>query len=179
MGFPSMYPCYQTQTDRKEVSVIKKKIFIRGLIGFITGVAMMFVVPAIINQGSLDRVIYTEAFLKHVGNNETAAMLLTMLIMGLFGACCFWGTLFYEIERWPLALATIAHYLLISAGYLIPNWLLCWDMPMKLLMTIEVFMMIGFFIIWMIIYCVYKREVRELNQLQKQMHTQKALEEKA
>lgn len=29
--------------------------------------------------------------------------------------------------------------------------------------------MIGFFIIWLIIYCVYKREVNELNQLQKQM----------
>ena len=168
-----MYSCYQTQTDRKGVRVVKKKFLIRGLIGFMTGVAMIFLVPAIINQAPLGRVIYTEGFLRRVGNNETAAMLLTLLVMGLFGACCFWGTLFYEIERWPLALATVAHYLLISAGYLIPNWLLCWDMPMKLLVTIEAFMLIGFFIIWLIIYCAYKREVRELNQLQKQMHTRK------
>lgn len=169
MGFPPMYTCYQTKTDRKGVGVMKRKILIRGLIGFATGVAMMFFVPAFINQAPLDRVIYTESFLRRVGNNETAAVLLTLLVMGMFGACCFWGTLFYEIERWPLALATIAHYLLISAGYLIPNWLLCWNMPVKLLVTIEVIMMIGFFIIWLIIYCVYKREVNELNQLQKQM----------
>ena len=100
-----MHPCYQTQTYRKGV----------GVIGFAAGVAMMFFVPAIINQRPIDRVIYTEGFLKRVGNNETAAMLLTLLIMGLFGACCFWGTLFYDIERWSLSLATAAHYLIISA----------------------------------------------------------------
>ena len=155
---------------------MKKKILIRGLIGFAAGIAMMFFVPAIINQRPIDRVIYTEGFLKRVGNNETAAMLLTLLIMGLFGACCSWGTLFYDIERWSLSLATAAHYLIISAGYLIPNWLLCWDMPVKLLVIIEGFMTIGFFIIWLIIYSVYKKEVRELNQLQEKMNTRKSEE---
>jgi hypothetical protein len=145
---------------------MKKKLLIRAAIGFLFGIAMMLVVPVLINGGPIARVVYSDALLARTGS-PAAATLLTLLVMGLFGSFCFCGPLFYEIERWPLALATVAHYLSMSLGYLIPNWLLGWNMPLKLLLTIEAFMTLGFILIWLIMYLRYKREVQELNELVK------------
>lgn len=145
---------------------MKKKLLIRCALGFLLGVAAMYIIPSIINHTPINRIIYTDGLLARAGS-PTAAILITLLVMGLFGVLCLGGTLFYEIERWPLALATAAHYLSMSLGYLIPNWLLGWNMPLKLLLTIEAFMTLGFILIWLIMYLRYKREVQELNELVK------------
>ncbi len=142
---------------------MRKKLVGRCALGFLLGIAAMYIVPSVINGSPLTRVIYTDELLARTGS--LAATAISLLVMGLFGVLCVGGTLFYEIERWPLALATAAHYLSMSVGYLIPNWLLCWNMPMKLLLTIEALMTLGFFLIWLIMYSVYKRQVRELNRL--------------
>ena len=148
---------------------MKKKLLIRAAIGFLFGIAMMLVVPVLINGGPILRVVYSDALLARTGS-PAAATLLTLLVMGLFGSFCFVGTLFYEIEHWPLALATAAHYLSMSLGYLIPAKLLCWGMPTKLLLRIEGVMTLGFFLVWLIMYLRYKAEVRELNELQKKVN---------
>ena len=149
---------------------MKKKLLIRAAIGFVFGIAMMLVVPVLINGGPIARVVYSDALLARTGS-PAAATLLTLLVMGLFGSFCFAGTLFYEIENWPLALATAAHYLSMSLGYLIPAKLLCWGMPTKLLLRIEGVMTLGFFLVWLIMYLRYKAEVRELNELQKNVNS--------
>lgn len=143
---------------------MKKKLLIRFVPGFLLGIAAMYIVPVIINGSPLNRAIYTDELLARTGS-PAAATLVSFLVMGLFGWLCMGGTVFYEIESWPLALATAAHYLAMSLGYLIPNWLLCWNMPAKLLLTIEGFMTLGFFLIWLCMYFIYKRQVRELNKL--------------
>ena len=145
---------------------MKKKLLIRCALGFLLGVAAMYIVPTLINHSPLSRDMYSDQFLARVGT-PGAATFWTLLVMGLFGVLCFGGTLFYEIESWPLALATAAHYLSMSLGYLLPNWLLCWNMPLKLLLTIEGIMTLGFILIWLIMYLRYKREVQELNELLK------------
>ena len=143
---------------------MKKKIAIRLIIGFLMGIASMFIVPAMINHTTVGGIIYSDSLLSRTGSPE-AATLVTLLTMGLFGTLCFGGTLFYEIERWPLALATATHFLTMSLGYLIPNRVLCWELPPKLLLAIEGFMALGFFLIWLIMYLHYKFEVRKLNEL--------------
>lgn len=143
---------------------MKKKLLIRCALGFLLGVAAMYIVPSFINHCPITSVIYTDELLARTGS-PAAAKAVSLLVMGLFGALCFGGTLFYEIESWPLALATAAHYLSMSLGYLLPNWLLCWNMPVKLLLTIEGFMTLGFILIWLIMHYVYKKQVWELNEL--------------
>ena len=143
---------------------MKRKGLILCVFGFLFGAAMAFIVPALINHAPISTVIYSDRFLQRVGS-PAAAMLLTLVVMGLFGTVCVGGMLFYEIERWPLALATAMHYFVISLGYLIPSWLLCWDLPMRLLLIIEGLMTGGFFLIWIILYLRYKLEVRKLNIL--------------
>ena len=145
---------------------MKKKLLIRCALGFLFGMAAMFIVPSLLSGEPIGRVIYTDELLARTGS-PAAATALSLLVMGLFGALCVGGTLFYEIESWPLACATAAHYLMMALGYLIPNWLLCWNMPLKLLLAIEGFMALGFAVIWLIMYLRYKREVLELNKLMK------------
>ncbi len=91
--------------------------------------------------------------------------MLTLLVIALYGAVCMGGTIFYEFKNWSLAKATVAHYLLISLGYVVVDLLLCRDMPLKLLRILEGIMTVGFFLIWLILYLRYKAEVRELNEL--------------
>ncbi len=145
---------------------MKKKLLIRCALGFLFGMAAMVIVPSLLSGEPIGRVIYTDELLARTGS-PAAATALSLLVMGLFGALCVGGTLFYEIESWPLACATAAHYLIMALGYLIPNWLLCWNMPLKLLLAIEGFMAFGFAVIWLIMYLRYKREVLELNKLMK------------
>lgn len=145
---------------------MKKKLLIRCALGFLLGMAAMVLVPALLNGEPIGSALYTDELLARTGSPE-AAMIVSLLVMGLFGALCMGGTLFYKIESWPLSLATAAHYLMMALGYLIPNWLLCWNMPLKLLLSVEGFMALGFAVIWLIMYLRYKREVLELNRLMK------------
>ena len=145
---------------------MKKKLLIRILLGFLLGMAAMLIVPSLLDGKPIGSIIYTDELLTCAGN-PTAATGVSLLVMGLFGSLCMGGTLFYELESWPLACATAAHYLSMALGYLIPNWLLCWDMPPKLLLSVEGFMALGFVVIWLIMYLRYKREVQELNELLK------------
>jgi hypothetical protein len=156
---------------------MRKRILRLAVIGFLIGVAADFIVPSVINGVPLGTWVSPEELVARVGN-PTAAKLLSFLVIGLFGAACMVGTLFYEIERWPLALATAAHYLTISLGYLIPARLLCWNLPAKLLLRIEGVMTLGFFLIWLIMYCIYRRQVRELNRLRERMESGQADEKK-
>ena len=143
---------------------MKKKLLIRCALGFLLGVAAMLIVPSLISGKPIGSIIYTDELLACAGN-PTAATGVSLLVMGLFGSLCMGGTLVYEIESWPLALATAVHYLIMALGYLIPNWLLCWNMPLRLLLAIEGFMALGFALIWLIMYLRYKKEVQELNEL--------------
>lgn len=143
---------------------MRKKILFRCAIGFLFGIAMMYLVPSLINRGPIIHVIFTDELLARVGS-PAAATLVTLLVMGLFGALCVGGTLFYEIDRWSLAGATAAHYLSMSLGYLVPNWVLRWNIPLKLFLIIEGVMALGFLLIWLAMYLHYKREIRGLNDL--------------
>ncbi|MBO7669178.1 MAG: DUF3021 domain-containing protein [Oscillospiraceae bacterium] len=156
---------------------MKGKLLVRACIGFLFGIALMFLIPPILNGTPIGGSIYSEELLQRVGSPE-AATAVSLLVMGLFGAFCMGGTLFYEIESWPLALATAAHYLVMALGYLIPNRLLCWNMPVKQLLAMEGCMALGFCIIWLIMYLRYKREVRELNELNEKLDQETGAEQK-
>ena len=144
---------------------MKKSLLIRCAIGLVLGITLMFVVPSLLSGMPVGAApLYTERFLSRVWSPAAAAML-TLLVIALYGAVCMGGTIFYEFENWSLAKATAAHYLSISLGYVVVDLLLCWGMPLKLLLILEGIMTVGFFLIWLIMYLRYKAEVRELNEL--------------
>ena len=75
----------------------------------------------------------------------------------------------YQIERLPLMVAILIHgavlYLSYLGTYLINNWLEWGIVPILVFSSIFV---IGYLVIWLIIYSVIKRKTATLNELLKQ-----------
>ncbi len=144
---------------------MRKKLLIRAGLGFLFGIVMVVLIPAVFNRAPDGTISLCSLQLVSRVGSETAAMLFSLLMYGLYGACCMGGTMLYEIERWPLALATAVHYLIVALGYALCAWLLCWNLRMKELLFIEGMMTLGFFLIWLFLYLRFRAEVRELNEL--------------
>ena len=145
-----------------------RKRLIHCVPGVLMGMGMIFLVPALINHAPLSTRIYSDAFLEQTGS-PAAAVLLTLLVTGVYAALCAGGTMCYEIEKGPLALAA-AHYLVIALPCALVSRLLRWDMPARLFLIIKGLMALGFILIWLTMYRICKAQVRELNELLKQKY---------
>lgn len=80
----------------------------------------------------------------------------------------------YQIERLPLMAAILIHgcvlYISYLATYLLNNWLEWGAAPILVFTGIFV---LGYFIIWAVIYCIIKRNTDKINaQLQKRQNTE-------
>ena len=133
----------------------------RAGIGFLIGLA----------AGNLiawftDGVIVSPILVQRMGS-ETAAIVLQTLCSGLYGAITMAGTLLYDVERMPLALATGLHCLLVIGPYMPLALLLGWESDVTDILIVWCFQLAAFFIIWLVMYLRYKAEVKELNELQK------------
>ena len=135
-----------------------KKILIRAAIGFPLGVLVAVIL------GLVDMRFCSQELAARVGS-EGLGIALQFLGSGLYGAACMVGTLFYDFERWSLALATALHYLIIAVGLVLSNWLLCWGMGAGILLPVLAGQTAGFFLIWLIMWLRYHKEVKELNEL--------------
>ena len=72
----------------------------------------------------------------------------------------------YQIERLPLMLAILIHgvvlYISYLATYLLNDWLEWGATPILVFSAIFV---VGYFVIWAIIYCIIKRKTAKLNEI--------------
>lgn len=146
-----------------------KKTLIRAGLGFLLGMVAGNLIAVLISGFSSEFVIpVTEQLLSIAGGNNGAAVLLQTLFSGVYGAVCFAGITFYELERWPLALATAAHCLLIIVPFIPVAHLLGWETGVIDTLIMAGFQLVAFFIVWLIMNAIYKAQVRKLNAMQKQ-----------
>lgn len=135
-----------------------KKVLIRAAVGFALGALVAVIL------GVVDMRFCSQDLAAAVGG-EGLGVALQFIGSGLYGAACMAGTLFYDVERWPLALATALHYLIIAVGLVLCNWLLKWGMGAAVLLLVLGCQTVGFFLIWLFMWLCYRKEVRELNEL--------------
>ena len=146
--------------------MLKKTLKAAGigfLIGMIVGNVIAFLTG---NSGTGGVTFASPQLLDMAGGNAAIAMLLQSLFSGLYGAACFAGMSFYEIERMPLAAATALHCALIVLLFIPIALLLGWVSDIGTLLMISGMQLVGFFIIWLILYFGYKKQIRELNEMQ-------------
>ena len=91
-----------------------------------------------------------------------------ILLGGIPGAIACGSTVIYDIEKWSILRATVTHFLIamgaIILGCFVLNWFKPWSAAFWIVMAAEV---VGYIIIWWIMYRRYSREVRKLNALLK------------
>lgn len=145
-----------------------KKTILRALIGFLIGIVIGNLIAILTGAFDTGGVTFaSQRLLEIAGGNGILAVLLQSLFSGLYGAACFAGMSFYEAERMPLAAATALHCALIVLLFVPIALLLGWVGGILEILIIAVIQLVVFFIIWLILWAVYKKQVRELNEMQK------------
>ena len=138
----------------------------RAGIGFLLGIVIGDLIALITGNSSTDGVTFaSKQLLDMAGGNGVIAMLLQSFFSGLYGALCFAGMSLYEMERLPLAAATALHCAIIVIFYIPIALLLGWVSGIAEILMIAGIQIVVFFIIWLIMYFAYRKQVRELNEL--------------
>ncbi len=144
-----------------------KKTLKSALIGFLLGIVIGNVIAILTGNSDTGGVTFaSQKLLDIAGGNGVVAMLLQSFFSGLYGAACFAGMSFYEVERLPLAVATALHCALIVLLFIPISYLLGWVGGIVETLIIAAIQAAAFFVIWLILYSVYKKQVGELNDLQ-------------
>lgn len=138
----------------------------RAAIGFLIGVAVGDLIAILTGTSSTGGISFTsQQLLDMAGGSVAYSMLLQSLFSGLYGAMCFAGMSFYDIERCPLALATALHCAVIVLLFIPIALLLGWFNNIVSLLIMSCIQLVCFFVIWLIMYFAYKKQVNELNDL--------------
>ena len=146
--------------------MLKKTLKAAG-IGFLLGIVIGNLIAFLTGNSDTGGITFASAkLLEMAGGNAVIAMLLQSLFSGLYGAVCFAGMSFYEIERMPLAVATALHCALIVLLFIPIALLLGWVSQIETQLIISGIQLVCFFIIWLIMYAGFKKQVKELNELQ-------------
>lgn len=147
--------------------MLKKTLKMAG-IGFLIGVVVGNLIAILSGNSDTGGVTFASMqLLRMAGGNALVAMLLQSLFSGLYGAACFAGMTFYEAERLPLAAATALHCATIILLFIPIALFLDWVSNITEILIIMSIQLVCFFIIWLIMWSIYKKQVKELNDMQK------------
>ncbi len=128
-----------------------KKAMLLGLIGYIAGC------------------IVGLCFSLQSGSFTLAGALPQILLGGIPGAIAMGTAVIYDIEEWSLLRATVTHFLIVMGALLLAcfvlKWFKPWSAPFWIMLAAE---LVGYVIVWLIMYLGYKKQVRKLNKLLKE-----------
>ena len=140
---------------------MKKKLIKRLIIGFFIGAIIGNVISILSRLPDGEFAFISEKLEDSIG--LTFGIILNSFLSGLIGAAGFGGSVFYDIEKWSIIKATLSHYVCCIICFTLAFFILYWgDFATYLIMFI--IETIIFLLIWIIIYQIWKKSVRELNE---------------
>ena len=119
---------------------------------------------ALLSTMSLDRIVSNE--LIEMAGSKTLAIVIQTILGGLIGAAGFGGMLLYEIESWSMIRTMSVHFTLIMLVFIPVCIILHWVGSIWEMLILAGFMLLGYMIVWLIMFCIYKAQVKELNTMQ-------------
>ena len=166
MGLEKEYSYYKEITLRKGVIAMLMSFLRRAGIGFLLGIVMGDAITVICGYAQTGTALFfAPEFLQRAGN-ELNAVVIQSLLAGLYGAVNMGMTILYDLEKPPLTLVTAAHCLIVMLPYIPLSLYLCWIETAAEMITVMSVMLAAYFMIWLIMYIIYKIQVKELNNLQ-------------
>ena len=140
----------------------------RAGVGFLIGMVVGNLIAILTGTSATDGVTFASPQLLNIaGGSAGLAMVLQSLFSGLYGAACFAGMSFYDADRLPLALATALHCGTIVLLFIPISLILGWISSVPALLIVMGIQLVVFFIIWLIMWAAYRKQVKELNEMQK------------
>lgn len=121
----------------------------RALIGALMGIAICLILYGF---GSYDEIII----------DNKPYVLMQFIGSALNGIICMGSTIVYDIDNLGLSKVTLLHYVITLVSFLSFNFLLGWFSEFNIILILAVFT-VAYFIIWLVNYLIYKREIRRMN----------------
>ena len=121
----------------------------RALIGALMGIAICLILYGF---GLYDEIII----------DDKPFVIMQFVGSALNGIICMGSTIVYDIDNLGLSKVTLLHYVITLVSFLCFNFLLGWFSEFNIILILAVFT-VAYFIIWLINYLVYKREIRRIN----------------
>ena len=142
---------------------MKKIITKRLIIGFVVGAIIGNAIAMISSLLYGEFHIINETLKDSIGS--IGGILLQSFLSGLIGLAGIGGMSFYDIEKWSLLSVTSAHFISIMSSFTIAYFTLGWGDRNWLIYLIMFFIeALIFVIIWIIMYCQWKKTVNEMNK---------------
>ncbi|MBQ9437959.1 MAG: DUF3021 domain-containing protein [Lachnospiraceae bacterium] len=143
----------------------------RGGVGFLLGMAVGNII-AFITAYAYSAVGYSRfvspGLIERCGS-EAVAFLIQTILSGLIGCAGWAGMSFFEIERWSMLQALLAHLAVIYAVYFPCAFFLFWVTSFQEFLLMAGIMFAADMVIWRIMCTVYQAQVRELNLMQERL----------
>ena len=145
---------------------MRGRLIKRMILGFLLGTAIGNLIAWFFGS-------YVSSVLAARMGSVPAAILVQSLVSGLYGSFALAGTLFYDIEQWSLTRSSVMHFLVIAVLYVPAAMFLGWTDSATEILIVEGILLVAYFIIWLVIYLRYKKEVRSLNEMLNKRFLQK------
>lgn len=158
---------------------IRDRFIYKTAVGFSLGILIVIVIETIAcfaytgNAGS-----YFSEFQGAAGGRPFVKLMLELLTGGLLGVVGNGGAVVYEIEEWSILKSTTIHFCVTMCVYMAvgkANGWLTWRPSVVNAIQI-ILMVLIYFLIWLVQYLIYKREVAELNREIKDFKMRKAID---
>ena len=134
-----------------------------GIIGFIMGVLVEFMITAMINLGLGDFSLIAGNLSKRYG--DIAAIILQIMLPGLMGAVNFATTFVYNSDRFNIVTATVTHGAIVLVTVLSVGGFMEWfELNPVSIAVFVTLMMVIYFMIWFLMYSKSKAQVEEINE---------------
>lgn len=121
----------------------------RALIGALMGIAICIMLYSF---GMYDEIII----------DNKPYVLMQFIGSALNGIICMGSTIVYDIDNLGLSKVTLLHYVITLVSFFSFNFFLGWFSEFNIILILAVFT-VAYFIIWLVIYLIYKREIRRMN----------------
>lgn len=121
----------------------------RALIGALMGIAICLMLYGF---GMYDEIII----------DDKPFVIMQFVGSALNGIICMGSTIVYDIDNLGLSKVTLLHYVITLVSFFSFNFLLGWFSEFNIILILAVFT-VAYFIIWLVIYLIYKREIRRMN----------------
>ncbi len=149
-----------------EVALVKRKILLRGLLGFPLGVVLGDAIAIAISfvQGGGEYTPCTPQLVEAVGG-ETAAVALQTLLCGVLGTVFGAASLIWQLDRWSLAAQTGLYFAVTAAAMFSIAYAAGWmgKSTRGMAFYMLIFALI-FAAVWAVQYLVMRRSVARMNR---------------
>ena len=146
-----------------------KKIIKMAGIGFLSGMAASTLISLLICMFSGASLrLYPPELAARLGST-VAAVVVQYLVSGLYGSICMGTAQFYDVDSLPLTIASALHCFIIVVLFWPLALTMGWFTSLRSILLVSAIQVAVYFVIWLSLWLWYKKQVDELNELNRAM----------